>query len=81
MSWQIEVTDTFGGEANYCWVKRQTLPVTLTPRQLVRRAKAFAGFTGMRCRVENFGDSLQITPSGLCQVCFVTWSDYVEAQS
>lgn len=22
--YEIEVTDTFGGEANYCWVKRGT---------------------------------------------------------
>ncbi len=24
---QIEVTDTFAGEANYCWVKRETIEV------------------------------------------------------
>jgi hypothetical protein len=22
---EVEYTDTFGGEANYCWVKRETL--------------------------------------------------------
>ena len=25
MNYQIEYTDTFGGEANYCWVKRATV--------------------------------------------------------
>lgn len=25
MAWQVEVTDTFGGEANYCWVRRYTI--------------------------------------------------------
>ena len=25
MKYYIEVTDTFGGEANYCWVKRFTV--------------------------------------------------------
>jgi hypothetical protein len=25
MRYQIEYTDTFGGEANYCWVKRATI--------------------------------------------------------
>jgi len=25
MQYQIEYTDTFGGEANYCWVKRATI--------------------------------------------------------
>ena len=23
--WNVEYTDTFGGEANYCWVKRATI--------------------------------------------------------
>ena len=25
--WEYEYTDTFGGEANYCWVKRGTVTV------------------------------------------------------
>lgn len=25
MTYSIEYTDTFGGEANYCWVKRATI--------------------------------------------------------
>jgi hypothetical protein len=25
MQYRIEYTDTFGGEANYCWVKRMTI--------------------------------------------------------
>lgn len=26
-TFQVEYTDTFGGEANYCWVKRATITV------------------------------------------------------
>jgi len=24
-NWDIEITDTFGGEANYCWARRFTV--------------------------------------------------------
>lgn len=68
--YQIEITDTFGGEANYSWVKRETIVMPeLTHfgyggaancaeakkayrRQLVRKAKAIAGWTGWPCKVE-----------------------------
>ena len=70
----IEVTDTFGGEANYSWVRRETLdaPAELSRRALVRRAKALSGWTGERCDVTYYGDMLDIRPRGACMVCFVT---------
>jgi hypothetical protein len=75
---ELEHTDTFSGEANYCWVRRKTIPDNPSRRSLVRQAKAFAGFTGLRCNVVDYGDSMQITPTGrdaLCQTVFVTWVD------
>lgn len=82
MPYQIEVTDTFGGDANYCWVNRETVNVpdtlqdqTKIRRFLIREAKAFAGWTGLRAEVFDFGDSYEIRPRGICQVCFVTWED------
>ena len=76
MSYQMELTDTFGGDANYSWVRRAPLPTCKdTRRARVRAAKSWAGFTGMRCAVEDYGDSLTIRPAGLCQVLFVTWED------
>jgi hypothetical protein len=79
MAWQLEHTDTFGGEANYCWVRRESLADSgdkpLTRRQIVRAAKAFAGFTGMRCEVESYGDMYRITPRGICQTVFAQWDD------
>lgn len=70
---QFEATDTFGGEANYSWVNRheEDMPVNISDRALVRRAKAWAGFTGHPCRVNNFGDTIAIYPRGVCQVIFV----------
>ena len=38
MQYQIEYTDTFGGEANYCWLKRAP----------VRPTAAFAFFISSR---------------------------------
>lgn len=68
----FEHTDTFGGEANYCWVSRRSveLPVSISDRELVRKLKAFAGFTGMRARVENYRDLIKIKPYGVNQVAF-----------
>lgn len=70
---QFEATDTFGGEANYSWVRRLDVAYSadISDRALVRRAKAWAGFTGHPCRVENMGDLIAIYPRGVCQVIFV----------
>lgn len=77
MKLNLEVTDTFGGEANYCWVRRETitLPDDTTDLRIVRKLKEFAGFTGMRCRSESYGDTYQVTPIGrhaLLQTAFAT---------
>lgn len=70
----VEYTDTFGGEANYSWVDRATLtlPVGISDRAIMRRAKAAVGLTGYRGRTDNFGDSIDFRPYGMCTVMFVT---------
>jgi hypothetical protein len=52
MPWQIETTDTFGGEANYSWCSRAEidLPDNLTDRQTIRALRAAAGLTGSAAR-------------------------------
>lgn len=71
---QFEYTDAFGGEANYSWVEREELqlPASISDRALVRRAKAWAGLTGCRCTVSNYGDLIDIRPRGSCTVLFVS---------
>ncbi len=71
---QFEYTDTSGGEANYSWVRRseEQFPADITDRALVRRAKAWAGLTGVRCTVSNMGDLIDIRPRGSCTVLFVS---------
>jgi hypothetical protein len=77
MKLNIEYTDTFGGEANYSWVRRETveLPEEATRLQIIRAAKAALGLTGVRCGVANLGDMYEIRPNGSCTVAFVTF-DY-----
>lgn len=92
-TYQIEITDTFAGEANYSWVKRDTVTMpeltyygydgsqgyakankTFT-RELVKKVKALAGWTGARCNVTHYGDTIEIRPRNACMVAFVTYSD------
>ena len=92
-TYSIEVTDTFAGEANYCWVRRYTVTTPeLTHygydgatnygkanraynRELVKRAKAAAGWTNSRCTVEHNGDTITIRPRGICQVMFINFCE------
>jgi len=71
----IEITDTFGGDANYCWVKRGTTRAT-SRRGIISAVKRLAGWQGWcRVRVEEWGDTIVVRPtqsSGVCQIAFVT---------
>lgn len=69
----VEYTDTFGGEANYCWVKRAefTLDGASSRTVILRKAKALVGLTGVRGRTEDYGDMLKFTPYKSCTVMFV----------
>lgn len=72
--WQCEMTDTFGGEANYSWVKRGTTLVTAgaSRRSVVLAVKCELGLTGTRCRTYDHGDMIEMRPIGSCTVAFVT---------
>lgn len=87
--YDVETTDTFGGEANYSWVNRNVVTMPeLThygydgstnytkanktfERELMKKAKAAMGLTGVRGRVYRYGDMIEFLPYGLCQVMFI----------
>ena len=89
----IELTDTFAGEANYSWVKRESVTMPeLTrygydgctnyakanktyQRELMRKAKAAMGLTGVRGVASWHGDLAEFRPYGLCQVMFINWAE------
>lgn len=66
-------TDTFGGEANYGWVKRYQFDADseTSQRAIVRRAKVLANLTGVKSETYDYGDSLTIKPRGYAQVVFI----------
>ena len=69
-----EHTDTFGGEANYCWVNRETLelPDDISNLALVRRAKLALGLNGIRGTMHDHGDMFEFRPYGENTVAFFT---------
>ena len=71
--WKIKLTDTFGGEANYCWVRHYKIEASesASRRTIITRAKKELGWTGMRCQVEDYGDNYAIRPADMCQIAFV----------
>jgi len=90
MKFDVEFTDTFGGEANYCWIKRATITMpdlmhygalgftnatNRLERHLMRKAKAAMGLNGVRGRREDWGDMIAFYPYGSATVMFVTFRE------
>jgi len=81
MTIAYEMTDTFGGEANYSWVKRGTVQVRERgqwgesfanyERRIVRAVKAELGLTGVRCQRESYGEQIVLRPVGYCHIVFI----------
>ena len=73
----VEITDTFGGEANYSWVKRgkiQSKPgEDYSDLAAVRRVKKDAGWENVRCKREDYGDAIVLRPVGQCIVMFINF--------
>lgn len=72
----VELTDTFGGEANYCWVKRASfaVPSDATDRQAIRKAKALLGLSGVRHTKDSYGEGITLNFPGHCMVAFLSYS-------
>ena len=74
---QAEYTDTFAGEANYCWVKRERveIPDGASDAAVSRRIKAALELSGIRGRVYQHGDQWEFRPYRSCTVAFA-WVEY-----
>ena len=77
MKFDVEYTDTFGGEANYSWVRRGTLdvPDDASDRLIMMRARAMMCLTGIPGRTDTIGDLMEFRPYGSCTVMFVTFRE------
>jgi hypothetical protein len=75
MPWNIEVTDTFGGETNYSWVRRYTIPSKRgdTQRGVITRAKRAAGLSGVKGETAWYGDAGDFRPRRACIAMLVQW--------
>jgi len=73
--WDIEYTDTFGGEPNYSWVERARIKSKPDESQasVMRRAKAAVGLTGVRGRTYWHGDGGEFRPYNSCTVLLVQY--------
>ena len=75
-----EVTDTFGGDANYSWVKReQETDVDeqhTSKLAIVRRLKRLMGVTCQRCAVEDYGDQIVVRPVGRDAPCIIGFATF-----
>lgn len=86
----IEVTDTFSGEANYCWVRRGTALVAekradneslrlierRTRRAIAKAVREIAGWpASVRISIENIGFGYEIRPNGISQIAFANYEE------
>lgn len=73
MKCNVTITDTFGGEANYGWVKNYefNLNDNVSQRTITYHAKKATGMTGVKSDTYDYGESLTIRPRGYHQVIFV----------
>ena len=78
-----EVTDTYGGEANYSWVKRGKIECKpgedYSDLAAVRRVKKDAGWENLRCKREDYGDMIVLRPYGQCIVMFINFHSHGSA--
>jgi hypothetical protein len=75
MKFEVEHTDTCGGDANYSWVQREVIevPEDATDRMIVLRAKRAVGMTGVDCRKANYGDLIELRPRAMNTVIFISY--------
>jgi hypothetical protein len=76
-TFDVEMTDTFGGEANYAWVRRDTIALRsgASGRAIARAAKRAMGMSGARGRSHWDGDVYEFRPYGACLVLFALYRD------
>ena len=69
----VEYTDTFGGDANYSRVNRETVTLSdcATDRQIVLACKNAVGLSGVKCDREDRGETTILRPRGECTIVFI----------
>jgi hypothetical protein len=78
--YSVEFTDTFGGEANYCWINRYTV-IARDMKHAITKAKQERYYAPIpkHTTVFNDGESCRIDIVGECVCAFITFCDADEA--
>lgn len=78
---KAEHTDTFGGEANYSWVRREEFEMKpeATRIAVVREVKRRMGINNRTITID-LGDSLALKFVGMAQILFINW-EYKETEN
>ena len=72
----VELTDTYGGEANYSWVTRRLVRAST----LMGAARKTAREAGLRVHcTDNYGDSARYDSASGATCMFVSWAQGDEA--
>lgn len=70
----IEVTDTFGGEPNYCWVRRYTFEAKSMLGAIQKLAREYN--SGWRKDYDT-GSEARYNLEGAAVCCFISYADEV----
>lgn len=73
-TYKAEITDTYGGEANYGWVNRCKVEAGDID-QAVPLVKAELGLTGIKCDRETYGDLIVLKPRSMATIVFIEYDD------
>jgi len=71
-NFHIEITDTFGGEANYSWKRTYLTKAKSAQGAITKLAKHYGA--GWRKEWDS-GDTVRYNLQGACVCCFVSWLD------
>ena len=71
-TFKIEVTDTYGGEANYSWVRRYTVKAKSFRGAINALARQYGSGWRIDC---NYGDMARYNMQGATICAFVEYSD------
>ena len=74
MKCEVEYTDTFGGQANYSWVKRETFECADNENPM-KKAKALIGLTGVRGVKIDMGETISFKPYNSNTIMFITFGE------
>ena len=81
-TYDVTLTDTMCGEANYSWKHCEEIQVKTSNniRVLTREARRAVGMTGIRASMfTDYGDIIRIDFSAQCVVMFITPKNTTEA--